>query len=54
MQRYVLRPLINRVIDPVLRIFLPPTEFLVEPGSPPALALYEGPRNYAGQEIRLE
>jgi hypothetical protein len=53
-QRYMLRPLVNRIVDPLLRIFLPPTEFLVEPGSPPALARYEGPRNYAGQEIRLE
>jgi hypothetical protein len=53
-ERYVLRPLINPVVDPVLRMILPPTEFLVEPGTPPALARYEGPRNYAGQEIRLE
>jgi hypothetical protein len=53
-ERYVLRPLINPVVDPLLRMFLPPTEFLIEPGRPPALARYEGPRNYAGQEIRLE
>ena len=53
-ERYTLRPLINRFVDPLLHVLIPSTEFLVVPGTPPALARYEGPRNYAGQEIRIE
>jgi hypothetical protein len=53
-ERYTLRPLINRFVDPVVHALIPSTEFLVAPGAPPALARYEGPRNYAGQEIRIE
>lgn len=52
--RYTLRPTVNWLVDPILRRFVPPTEFFVEAGTPPALARFEGPRNYAGQEIRLE
>jgi hypothetical protein len=52
--RYTLRPTVNWLIDPLLHKFVPATEFFVEPGTPPALARFEGPRNYAGQEIRLE
>jgi len=32
----------------------PETHFIVTPGSPPALARFGGPRNYAGQQIRIE
>ena len=49
-----LRPTINWLVDPVVRRIAPSTQFFIQPGSPPALARYEGPRNYAGQEIRLE
>jgi hypothetical protein len=52
--RYLLRPTFGWAIDPVAQRFLPRTEFLVEPGSPPSLARYMGPRNYRGQEIVLE
>jgi hypothetical protein len=53
-ERYMLRPVINPMIDPLLRVVLPPVEFLVDRGEPPALARFAGPRNYGGQEIRLE
>jgi len=53
-ESYVLRPTMGWVIDPILHRLVPSTEFLVEPGKPPSLARYTGPRNYAGQEIVLE
>lgn len=53
-QRFALRPTVNVLIDPLLRLIAPTTEFLVRPGEPPALARFAGPRNYAGQEIWLE
>jgi len=49
-----LRPTINWLVDPIVRRIAPRTQFFIQPGSPPALARYEGPRNYMGQEIRLE
>jgi len=49
-----LRPTINWLVDPIVRRFAPSTQFFIQPGAPPALARYEGPRNYTGQEIRLE
>jgi hypothetical protein len=49
-----LRPTINWLVDPIVRRIAPSTQFFIQPGAPPALARYEGPRNYAGQEIRLE
>jgi hypothetical protein len=53
-ERYALRPHVHWTIDPLLRLIAPDTEFFVAPGSPPALARFSGPRNYAGQEIWLE
>jgi hypothetical protein len=53
-ESYVLRPTMGWMIDPILHRLVPSTEFLVEPGKPPSLARYAGPRNYAGQEIVLE
>lgn len=53
-ERYLLRPTLGWILDPIVRRIVPSTEFLVEPGTPPTLARYEGPRNYRGQEIRLE
>ena len=52
--RYSMKPTINWLIDPIIQRFAPETRFFIAPGKPPALARYEGPRNYAGQEIRLE
>jgi hypothetical protein len=48
-----LRPTINWLVDPIVRRFAPRTQFFIRPGAPPALARYEGPRNYAGQEILI-
>jgi hypothetical protein len=53
-ERYTLTPSIGWIIDPLVRALAPSTTFFVEPGEPPALAAYEGPRNYTGQEIRLQ
>lgn len=53
-EEYMLRPNIAWAIDPIIHALVPSTRFFVEPGDPPALARFAGPRNYAGQEIRLE
>jgi hypothetical protein len=53
-ETYALRPTLGWVIDPIVHRLVPSTEFLVEPGDPPSLARYAGPRNYQGQEIVLE
>jgi hypothetical protein len=52
--RFVLRPTINWLVDPVIQRIAPRTRFFVHPGRPPALARFEGPRNYTGQKILLE
>ena len=52
--KLLLRPTINWLVDPIIQRIAPRTEFFVQPSAPPALARFEGPRNYAGQEIRLE
>lgn len=52
--KFAMRPTINWLLDPIIQRIVPTTEFYVRPGEPPGLARYEGPRNYAGQEIRLE
>jgi hypothetical protein len=49
-----LRPSIHWMVDPIVRIVAPPTDFLILDGEPPALARFTGPRNFAGEEIRLE
>jgi hypothetical protein len=49
-----MRPTINFIVDPILQWLAPETQFFVSPGTPPALARFAGPRNYAGQEIRIE
>lgn len=51
---FLLRPTINPVIDPIIHAIAPETNFIVAPGSPPALARFEGPRNYQRQKIRIE
>jgi hypothetical protein len=52
--RYTLRPTIHWLIDPIVQRLAPQTEFLVEPGGPPALASVVGPRNFGGEEVRIE
>ncbi len=52
--RYALRPTVNVLIDPIIRMIAPETSFFVDKGEPPSLARFAGPRNYAGQEIRIE
>ena len=52
--RFALRPTVNWLIDPIIRMFAPETDFFVQPGAPPGLVRFDGPRNYAGQKIRIE
>jgi hypothetical protein len=52
--RFGLRPTVNWLVDPILRAFTPETNFFVQPGAPPALVRFEGLRNFAGQQIRIE
>lgn len=53
-ERMTLLPTVNVLIDPILQRFVPVTEFFMAPGEPPTLARFQGPRNYAGQAIRIE
>lgn len=53
-ERFTLRPTFGWLLDPIIHRLVPTTEFLVQPGAPPALARYAGPRNYEGQEIVLQ
>jgi hypothetical protein len=41
-------------LAPIIRMFAPETTFLVQAGAPPSLARFDGPRNFAGQKIRIE
>jgi hypothetical protein len=52
--RFALRPTVNWLIDPVIRMLAPETNFFIGSGAPPALARFEGPRNFAGQKIRIQ
>jgi hypothetical protein len=54
LERFTLRPTIAWLVDPILHALLPATSFFVQPGTPPAFARFDGPRNFGGQEIRLE
>lgn len=53
-RRFALRPTVNWLIDPIVHMFTPDTAFFVQPGSPPGMARFDGPRNFAGQTIRIE
>lgn len=53
-KRFTLLPTIHFLIDPIVRRFVPKTEFFLDAGKPPALVRFAGPRNYAGQPMRLE
>ena len=52
--RFTLRPTVNWLVDPVVHMIAPESEFLVQLGAPPALARFAGPRNFAQQQIRIE
>jgi len=52
--RLSMRPTMNWLLDPIIQRIAPETEFFIRQGKPPALARFAGPRNYGGQEIRLE
>jgi len=52
--RFALNPTVNFLLDPIIRMFTPETHFYMQPGHPPAMARFAGPRNYAGQLIRIE
>ncbi|MDX2166619.1 MAG: hypothetical protein SF182_06130 [Deltaproteobacteria bacterium] len=53
-ERVTLLPTVNFLIDPILQRLVPKTVFYLAPGAPPAVARFAGPRNYAGQMMRLE
>ncbi len=52
--RFTLLPTVNFLIDPILRRFVPLTEFFLDAEKPPTIVRFAGPRNYAGQRMRLE
>ncbi|MFN2427873.1 MAG: hypothetical protein ABR587_15660 [Candidatus Binatia bacterium] len=52
--KFGLVPDINFLIDPIIKMFTPATRFYMQQGHPPAMARFDGPRNYAGQIIRIE
>lgn len=52
--RYTLLPTVNFLIDPILQRVALKTEFFIDAGTPPAVVRFAGPRNYAGQPMRLE
>jgi len=52
--KFTLLPTVNFLIDPIIKRMAPTTLFFVQPGSPPAMMRFDGPRNYAGQRIWLE
>ncbi len=51
---FLLRPTVNFLVDPIIQAMAPEAKFTIEPGAPPALARFEGPRNYERQKIRIE
>lgn len=53
-QRFSLSPSINALLDPLLKMVVPKTDFFMQATSPPALVRFAGPRNYADQKIRIE
>ena len=52
--RFALRPTVNWLIDPIIRVLAPDTNFFVQLGAPPGLVRFDGPRNFAEQKIRIE
>jgi hypothetical protein len=52
--KYMMRPTVNPILNPIVHMIAPETNFYLTRTQPPAMARFEGPRNYAGQAIRLE
>lgn len=52
--RFTLLPTVNFLIDPILKRFVPETNFYLDDEKPPTIVRFVGPRNYAGQTMRLE
>jgi len=52
--RVTMLPTVNFLIDPILQRFVPKTEFFMDGAKPPMMVKFAGPRNYAGQSMRLE
>jgi hypothetical protein len=52
--QYVMRVTVNPLLNPIVHMIAPDTNFFQTKDSPPAMVRFAGPRNYAGQEIRLE
>jgi hypothetical protein len=52
--QYIMRVTVNPVLNPIVHMIAPDTNFFQTKDSPPAMVRFAGPRNYAGQEIRLE
>lgn len=52
--RFTLFPTVNFLIDPILRRFVPKTDFFMDDGKPAMLVRFDGPRNYTGVMMRLE
>lgn len=51
---FTLFPTVNFLVDPILRRFVPKTEFFMDGGEPPMMIRFDGPRNYTGVMMRLE
>ncbi len=52
--QYIMRVTVNPLLNPIVHMIAPDTSFFQTKDSPPAMVRFVGPRNYAGQEIRLE
>ena len=52
--QYMMRPTVNPILNPIVHLIAPETHFYLSRTRPPAMARFEGPRNYAAQAIRLE
>lgn len=52
--QYVMRVTVHPILNPIVRMVTPETNFFQTSDVPPALVRFAGPRNYAGQEIRIE
>jgi hypothetical protein len=52
--QYVMRVTINPILNPIVHMVAPETNFFQTKDTPPAMMRFAGPRNYAGQEIRIE
>ena len=52
--QYVMRVTINPILNPIVHMVTPETCFFQTRDTPPAMMRFAGPRNYAGQDIRIE